>query len=535
MTAFTVMLSLFLALLLACLVSPSSATSRPTRNDVFRSFPSSHAARFASVLTSTATPPPQPRSTATYQRQLPLPLPAAYNVASPQYAPTSFVPIDFGADPTGVNDSTAAFASLLMTLFAQPHPHPLADGMTDLGGVVIDLSGGDYLISKPIVIPPLYGNIFIQRGTLRASKSFPADRYLIEIGNSSTPTVSQGCTNENVGVNMVMTDASLVAAGGIIVWHTMGAVLNNNFHLGFLVAGINVQGGHEVQIDHNWLGEYLYSDPRKERGKATGILINGNDHVISNVVVFSGLIGVYMRGAANLIFNVHTWNDATGNGGTGMVMDCAGYTQNRIVASYLDFTDLVIIDPEHMLVTDGFFLGGASIILRASKANHQINGLVIRDNEFDYSENPPTGIIVDESIVSFSALIDTFIDGNMFSAGWLNSGTKAVSNEKVLFNLNSTICFDLTKKILFKQFIFTNIQVSVQFIGLTGIYTPNNFIYYVTDGRAPSVPPGDIRTFCVEIHNIDSGKYQSANVFIEVDQSAYSTQQSKNQKFVAKA
>ena len=81
--------------------------------------------------------------------------------------------------------------------------------------------------------------------------------------------------------------------------------------------------------------------------------------MISNNVVFSSLIGIYVRGAANLFYNDHTWNDATGNGGTGILCDCAGYSQNRFLAVYLDWNDLVLLDPQHVTVTESFFLGGA--------------------------------------------------------------------------------------------------------------------------------------------------------------------------------
>lgn len=48
-----------------------------------------------------------------------------------------------------------------------------------------------------------------------------------------------------------------------------------------------------------WLGEYLYSDPRKENGTAStaiGIDIIGNDHFVTNTIVYSAKIGIFHQG-----------------------------------------------------------------------------------------------------------------------------------------------------------------------------------------------------------------------------------------------
>ena len=102
----------------------------------------------------------------------PLPLP---RVPSPRQGPR-VVPSDFGADPTGATDSTAAFAQAMAALLTARGPrHTMADNNTDLGGATLDLSGGTYLISAPLVIPGGNGNLHIVDGTLRASPTFPGD------------------------------------------------------------------------------------------------------------------------------------------------------------------------------------------------------------------------------------------------------------------------------------------------------------------------------------------------------------------------
>ena len=104
-----------------------------------------------------------------------------------------------------------------------------------------------------------------------------------------------------------MFDGQQYAAECITVRQIMGAVLGpNNFYLGFTRAGVSVLGGHEVQIENSWLGQFVYSDPRKELGNATGIEIIGNDHVINNVVVYSALYGnLHARGSQPHLERAH--------------------------------------------------------------------------------------------------------------------------------------------------------------------------------------------------------------------------------------
>ena len=214
---------------------------------------------------------------------------------------TLFLPIAYGADPLGVQDSTSAFTRLMADLLSVNHTHRLANNIVDLGGATVDLQGGDFLISQPLVLPFCYGNVRFQRGTLRASPTFPASSYLLVLGAGSTDkckATDQDTTMENVAVSELMLDGQQYAMGCLQISSIMGAVLGpNNFYLGFTTVGITVQGGHEVQILNSWLGQYVYSDPRKEKGHATGIAILGNDHVIRDVVVDSAQIGIYVNGA----------------------------------------------------------------------------------------------------------------------------------------------------------------------------------------------------------------------------------------------
>ena len=64
---------------------------------------------------------------------------------------------------------------------------------------------------------------------------------------------------------------------------------------------------------------------------------------------------------------VHTWNLPVQYGGIGILFakQTAGYTQNRVSGSYLDYNSIVTIAPEHLIITDTFFLGTSNIVLVA--------------------------------------------------------------------------------------------------------------------------------------------------------------------------
>ncbi|KAF8365206.1 hypothetical protein HHK36_032782 [Tetracentron sinense] len=64
-----------------------------------------------------------------------------------------FYPIGYGADPTGAQDSSDAILMALGDAFQLQNELVLLPGVNDLGGVVIDMQGGNYKISKPIRFP----------------------------------------------------------------------------------------------------------------------------------------------------------------------------------------------------------------------------------------------------------------------------------------------------------------------------------------------------------------------------------------------
>lgn len=116
----------------------------------------------------------------------------------------------------------------------------------------------------------------------------------------------------------------------------MGATLDASSAIfGFNQTGILLQGGHETMISETWVAAYFWSSPMKENTDTVGILVSGNDHFLNGVIVFSAKVGVQLNGAANKVVDTHTWNQATGNGGIGILNE---ESQNIFVGCYLDFT-----------------------------------------------------------------------------------------------------------------------------------------------------------------------------------------------------
>lgn len=60
---------------------------------------------------------------------------------------------DYGADPTGNTDSTAALSAAISDAFKAQTNGFLMEGIANLGGAWISLEGGIYLISRPLRFP----------------------------------------------------------------------------------------------------------------------------------------------------------------------------------------------------------------------------------------------------------------------------------------------------------------------------------------------------------------------------------------------
>ncbi|XP_021801059.1 polygalacturonase QRT3-like [Prunus avium] len=318
-----------------------------------------------------------------------------------------FYPIGYGADPTGEEDSTDALLKAVEEAFQLKSELELLAGITDLGGVVIDLQGGNYTISQPLRFPSGAGNVVVQGGSLRGSSTFPGDRHLIELWSPSSQKLKQKATiasnafffdkvqNNNVGIYYeditfrdILFDSSF-RGGGIFIVDSARIRITNCFFLHFTTEGILVQKGHETFISNTFLGQHSTVGGDKGERDFTGTAIDlaSNDNAITDVVIFSAAIGIMLRGQANVVTGVHCYNKATGFGGIGILVKLAGNSQTRLDNCYLDFNAIVLEDPVQVHVTNGFFLGDANIVLKS--VNGKIFGLNIVNNMFTGSSQVP--------------------------------------------------------------------------------------------------------------------------------------------------
>ena len=197
---------------------------------------------------------------------------------------------------------------MLSALFnASAHHKRMAANIVDLGGATVDLGGGNYLLSQPLLVPPFFGNVHFVDGTLRAAPSFPPSSWLVQVGNLSCQPVlpngkpdGQGSCVEFVTFSNMLFDAAHVAAGGVNIANAMGATVGPSaFFIGFKQAGVRIDGGHEVMIIEAWLAECYWSNfealggpcagespgssSPEWKSESIGILINGPDNYLENV------------------------------------------------------------------------------------------------------------------------------------------------------------------------------------------------------------------------------------------------------------
>ncbi|KAL8193842.1 hypothetical protein R6Q57_026084 [Mikania cordata] len=307
-----------------------------------------------------------------------------------------FYPIGYGADPSGAQDSTEAIIDAVTDASLIGNGQQLLPGVNDLGGAIIDLQGGSFRISKPIVIPANSGNLVIRSGTLRASTTFPSDGYLIELHSPNSLKPSTTATNkphdtltdtktrnepiyyEDITFRDILFDSSNIA-GGLLVVDSARTRVNNCFFLHFVTEGILVGRGHETFISSCFMGEIptVGGDQHERDFLGTAIDLASNDNAVTDVVIFSAAIGMVLRGQANMISGVHCYNKATYFGGIGILIKTG---QIRVDNCYMDYNSIVIQDPLQVHISNGFFLGGGNIVLKS--VTGRISGLNVVNNMF---------------------------------------------------------------------------------------------------------------------------------------------------------
>ena len=167
-----------------------------------------------------------------------------------------------------------------------------------------------------------------------------------------------------------------------------------------------------------------------------------------------------------------------------------------------------------------FFLGGGAVRLRAASGSTAVNGLVIRDNEFDIADDGSPAIKLDESEARFTSLIDCVIDGNMLDSNYRALTTRVTRRFEFASDPSApSYCFDLRQSLLFPQFNASSVQVTLHTNDASVVPS-----VVVVPGRASGVPAGDLRSVCIATSAIKTAGTPLA-VDVTVDQSQYTVGQ----------
>lgn len=219
----------------------------------------------------------------------------------PVISPYVLNPLSFGADPSGVNDSTAALQACVTHAWNSSRGND--HDQLDLGNLVIDLAGGVYLLNAPVVFPSQSARNFLVRdGTLRASATFPSDGFLLVLNGTASQHV------ENVGFsNLVFDGGNGQRGGGLYSQENIHVRVDGCWFLRFGSVGLSVLNGHETYVDNTWVSQATFQGPScYENG--TGISLKQADASISNVVIFCTKLGIRLDGGNVIIENTHIYN-----------------------------------------------------------------------------------------------------------------------------------------------------------------------------------------------------------------------------------
>ncbi|CAM6125904.1 unnamed protein product [Calypogeia fissa] len=399
---------------------------------------------------------------------------------------------DNGADPTGVKDSTDAIQKTVNEAFEVANPHSLLPDIHDLGGVEIHLEGGDYLISQPIQFSLLGGgNLRIHGGTIRASDDFPEGRYLLELwsaegrqrrSNSTIASLrerrhlSMGCMTEyfvsyeDITLRDLMLDSNF-RGGGLLLVDSLQITVDNLYFSHFLTDAILVEGSHAVYIQNCFFGQFITTrgaDPNEEDFSGVAINLIGTDNVVSNVVIFSGHVGVVVSGQGNVLTGVHAYNKAAIYGGIGIYLQKPGYTQTRILNCYLDHTGIVADDPAQLDISHNYFKGDANVVLRATREAQTVAEVMILNNMFAGSWRGIPTIEIDQKHGTFTYVGRTVVDQN--TAYGMNM--KSTVAKATISGYGKKFTADLSERLLFPNLI-QSVQYSVH------VPSTNNFPKHV--------------------------------------------------------
>lgn len=398
---------------------------------------------------------------------------------------------DFGGDPTGKNDSSAAFTAALQEAWriGQASGYNFTYG-PDLGGVVIDLVGGQYLLSKPVTWPSQPGgNIVVQHGSLHAGPTFPLGRYLMELDAIAPPNQQGGLQGtatgyDDVTFRSVLFDGGL-RAGGLKLLNVLRALVDGCYFLGYPAGSTGVwtsKAGGAAYIANSWFSGFDWPAPECEDAAGLqqvgpAIWLDFPDSMVDEVVIACSGGGVLDTSGANILRSVHVFGVRNVPGGG--FLDATGTRATRLIAPYVDFSRIFFAPGTMLSIESGFFLGCSEdkessevthpwIVLNASSSSSAssstasslkaeartvaVTGVSITGSQFNghtCSDGVSPSLIDTRGLASQDTLTltDVVIDDNTFSAGTIAQTTRVrtssfgLSAYTLQSNLSSVLAF----------------------------------------------------------------------------------------------
>lgn len=370
--------------------------------------------------------------------------------------------IALGGDPTGAQDSTQALQTALSSAASLASSNGLP-GSIGSGGVGVDLGGGTYRISSPLLLHNFNG-IRVFGGTIVAGAEFPPTGCLLDVQG-------QG--------NLVFEDLTLDSnhtGGGMRVDNVVEVTVRSLFFLHYSSFGIwgdDAHGAsHELLVTESFFAEFMWG----EKGFDTLSLQNGTgiylapqfyDSNFYNTIIRCTRVGVVNHAGANLFHGLHiyaTCNKDPGGLNVAVGMLSVAWGQTRIDNCYFDDSPLVIVSAHDMVVKNSLVYGLGSVIF-APTPGTSASGAFVTNMVFSntpYSGLGP-GIHYDTSLAQYPALTNgVVVAENGGSAGdraplrttrptatVLATCNSTTTSQRPIASANVTVSLDLRPFLLF--------------------------------------------------------------------------------------
>mmetsp|Transcript_6277 Transcript_6277/g.18563 ORF Transcript_6277/g.18563 Transcript_6277/m.18563 type:complete len:514 (+) Transcript_6277:41-1582(+) len=242
-------------------------------------------------------------------------------------APSSHVlsPAAYGADPTGVRDSSDAFDALTTAAWALGGDTPELTNGPDLG-VVVDLEGGTYSLSRPWRFPAAGGgNLAVRDGSLVAGPGFPADSdeplalLMLTAANGTVADDGACCWYEYIYFSNLVLDGG--RRTGCARIHTATRVtFDTVFFTGYKTTGLYYgEPSHQLLLTRSFFGATDWRGARENRSlcedwshavRNVGLHLDGPDNHVEDSVFFCSGVGILLNGSANYFEGVHAFTGA---------------------------------------------------------------------------------------------------------------------------------------------------------------------------------------------------------------------------------